>query len=68
MKLLFCVMASRTFLKEAFVSFHRHFSEWKLAVNSGKTKMGIFSRGRVATSNYNFQFGEEEIEVVREHK
>ena len=48
-------------MKEALVSLHRYCLEWKLKVNCSKTKIVIFSRGRVATSNYNFQFGEEEI-------
>ncbi len=55
-------------MKEALVSLNRYCLEWKLNVNCNKTKIVNFSRGRVETSNYNFKFGEEEIEVVREYK
>ena len=55
-------------MKNALASLHNYCSEWKLTVNCSKTKIVIFGRGRVATSNYNFQFGEERIEVVREYK
>ena len=55
-------------MKVALVSLHRYCSQWKLKVNCNKTKIVIFSRGRVATSNYDFKFGDEEIEVLGEYK
>ncbi len=46
------------------VALSSYCQHWKLKVNCNKTKIVIFSRGRVPTSNYMFQFGEEDIKLV----
>ena len=55
-------------MKQALVALHSYCLNWKLKVNCSKTKIVIFSRGRVRTNNFMFQFGEEEIEVVGDYK
>ncbi len=51
-------------MKQAFLALYSYCLEWKLKVNCDKTKIFIFSRGKVRNSNYSFQFGEEEIEII----
>lgn len=55
-------------MKQALTALHRYCSEWKLKVNCEKTKIVVFSRGQVQTGGYNFQLGDEDIEVVSEYK
>ncbi len=54
-------------MTHTLTSLHRYCSEWKLNVNCGKTKIVIFSRGQVHTSNFNFYLGGEKIEVVNDY-
>ncbi len=41
---------------------------WKLEVNCSKTKIVVFSRGKVVTDNYSFKLGAENIEIVESYK
>ncbi len=44
-------------MTQTLTSLHRYYSKWKLNDNCGKTKLVIFSRGQVQTSNFNFYLG-----------
>ena len=49
-------------------SLHSYCNDWKLKVNSSKTKIVVFSRGMVHTDNFDFKFDREAIAVVNEYK
>lgn len=55
-------------MKQALAALNTYCNEWKLKLNCNKTKVVIFSRGKVDLSKYNFRFGCEKIEVVEEYK
>ena len=42
--------------------------QWKLEVNSSKTKVVVFSRGRINYDTYDFMFREENLETISEYK
>ena len=45
--------------------FHEYCLKWKLKVNIDKTKVMIFSKGRLPT-NVNFKYGDKELEIVKD--
>lgn len=47
--------------------FEHYCKEWKLTVNTSKTKVLIFAAGRYA-QNYRFIFNDVELELVKEYK
>ena len=49
-------------LQNALNNYTLYCETWKLTINSCKTKIVIFARGRLA--NYNFKLNEDEIENV----
>ncbi len=55
-------------MTQTLTSLHTYCSEWKLNVNCSKTKIVIFSRGQVQTSNFNFNLGGEKIDVVNDYE
>ncbi len=55
-------------MKKTLLALETYCNNWKLKVNCDKTKIVIFSRGRVDTERYNFKFGTSDIEIVREYK
>ena len=59
---------SKQSINQALTALYSYCSDWKLKVNCSKTKIVVFSRGKVQTSNYNFLFGGQEVEVVSEYK
>ena len=58
---------SKTDLQYALGIFEKYCLEWKLTVNTNKTKILIFSSGKIAKSEKNYLFGET-LEIVREFK
>lgn len=55
-------------MRQALIALNTYCNEWKLKLNCNKSKIVIFSRGKVDLSKYEFQFGGEEIEVVEDYK
>ncbi|XP_043227986.1 uncharacterized protein LOC122384520 [Amphibalanus amphitrite] len=53
-------------LQAALDAVHSYCQDWQLTVNTAKTKVVIFSRGRVKKA-HTFCFGNEPLEVVREY-
>ena len=53
-------------LQNALTAYALYCETWKLLVNSSKTKIVIFSKGRI--QNYNFILNNEAIEIVKEFK
>ena len=53
-------------LQNALTAYALHCETWKLVVNSSKTIIVIFSKGRI--QNYNFILNNEAIEFVKEFK
>ena len=53
-------------LQNALTAYASYCETWKLLVNSSKTKIVIFSRGRY--QNFNFILNNESIEIVKEYK
>ena len=45
--------------------FQEYCIKWKLKVNIDKTKVMIFSKGRLPT-NVNFKYGDKELEIVKD--
>ena len=54
-------------LQSSLDIFANYCKEWKLTVNTQKTKVMIFSRGNPKT-NYNFTLNSESLEIVSEYK
>ena len=55
-------------MEQALSSLNSYCSDWKLKVNCNKTKIVVFSRGKVNTDHYHFKFGNETIEIVNQYK
>ncbi len=55
-------------MMQTLISFHMYCSEWKLNVNVGKTKIVIFTRGQVQTSNFYFSLGGEKVKAVNDYE
>ena len=55
-------------MRQALIALNTYCNEWKLKLNCNKSKVVIFSRGKVDLSKYEFQFGCEKIEVVEDSK
>ncbi len=55
-------------MKQALLALNEYTREWKLQVNCNKTKVVVFSRGKVQTDKYKFKLGEDDIEVVGHYK
>ena len=53
-------------LQNALTAYALYCGTWKLVVNGSKTKIVIFSKGRI--QNYNFILNNEAIEIVNEFK
>ena len=53
-------------LQNALTAYASYCETWKLLVNSSKTKIVIFSKGRF--QNYNFVLNNETLEIVKEFK
>ena len=53
-------------LQDALNAVHEYCSTWKLTVNTSKTKIVIFSRGKVR-NNPNFMFGSDNLEIVDDY-
>lgn len=54
-------------LQNTLSIFENYCNEWKLTVNVSKTKIVIFSGGRIP-QDQKFQFGGEEVEIVSDYK
>lgn len=52
-------------LQEALNTYEQYCENWKLKVNTSKTKIVVFSKGRQPV--YNFTFKNEPIEAVNEY-
>jgi hypothetical protein len=46
--------------------FHEYCLKWKLKVNIDKTKIMIFSKGRLPT-NIHFKYGDKELEIEKKN-
>ena len=55
-------------MKQVLIALHTYCNEWKLKLNCNKTKVVVFSRGKVNVDKYKFEFGREKIEVVEDYK
>lgn len=55
-------------MRQALIALNTYCNEWKLKLNGNKSKVVIFSRGKVDLSKYEFQFGCEKTEVVEDYK
>ena len=53
-------------LQKSLTAYALYCETWKLLVNGSKTKIVIFSRGRL--QNFNFVLNDESIEIVKEFK
>lgn len=58
---------SKDDLQTALNAFEKYCDKWKLHVNTAKTKIMVFSGGRLP-SNLHFYFKQTEIEIVSEYK
>ena len=54
-------------MKDALEALYNYCEDWKLKLNCSKSKIVVFSKGKVR-QNYNFEFGGENIEVVENYK
>ena len=61
------LIESKTDLQYALGGFEKYCLVWKLTVNTNKTKILIFSSGKIAKSEKFYLFGET-LEIVREFK
>ncbi len=50
-------------MKKILKTLELYCEQWKLDANSSKTKVVVFSRGRINCDTYNFMFKEENIEI-----
>lgn len=55
-------------MKQALLALKSYCGDWRLGVNCRKTKIVIFSRGRVDINNYDFRLEEENVEVVSDYR
>ena len=55
-------------IKNALKTLDNYCREWKLEVNSSKTKVVVFGRGRTHVEGYDFRFNGETVETVIEYK
>ncbi len=57
-------------MRQALIALNTYCNEWKLKLNCNKSKVVIFSSGKVTVDlrKYEFQFGCEKIEVVEDYK
>ena len=55
-------------MKNILKALDLYCQQWKLEVNSSKTKVVVFSRGKINYDTYNFMFKEESIEATSEYK
>ncbi len=55
---------SKEEMTRALAALEVYCREWKVEVNCCKTKIVVFSRGRVVTDNFSFKLGTENIEIV----
>lgn len=55
-------------MKQALVALNTYCSDWKLKINCSKTKIVVFSRGKIQADKYNFTFDRDSIEVVSHYK
>lgn len=55
-------------MRQALIALNTYCNEWKLKLNCNKSKVVIFSRGKIDLSKYVFQFGCEKIEVMEDYK
>lgn len=55
-------------MRQALLALYDYCNEWKLKLNCNKSKIVVFSRGKVHQDNYDFVFGSENIEVVEDYK
>ena len=55
-------------MRQALMALNTYCNEWKLKLNCNKSKIVIFSRGKVDLSKYEFKFECEKIEVVEDYK
>lgn len=53
-------------LQSALHTYHEYCNEWRLTVNTDKSKIVVFSKGR--QQNYCFYFNNSVVEVVKEYK
>ena len=60
------IAESAEYLQNALTAYALYCETWKLVVNSSKTIIVIFSKGRI--QNYNFILNNEAIEFVKEFK
>ena len=75
LKLLILVYADDTIIlcdsedkmKQALLALYNYCEDWKLKLNCNKSKIVVFSKGKVR-HNYNFEFGGDNIEVVENYK
>lgn len=58
---------NETDLQHALFVFEEYCQRWKLTVNTLKTKVVVFSRGRLH-KNMQFKFQNKDIEIVKEYK
>ena len=54
-------------LQVSLNAFEQYCTKWKLTVNIDKTKVVIFSKGRLSTK-YNFHFQDVPLDIVKEYK
>ena len=54
-------------MQQALSVFETYCKEWKLTVNTEKTKIVIFGQGR-NTNAYHFKINMKEIEIIKDYK
>ncbi len=54
-------------MKTALGALGSYCKEWKLEVNCSKTKIVIFSKGKISTAKHNFKLGTENVEVTSDY-
>ena len=59
---------SETNMQTALRALQQYCDKWKLEINCSKTKISIFSRGKINSSKYNFLYGGSKIEIVNSYK
>ena len=59
---------SETHMQTALNALQLYCKNWKLEINCSKTKISIFSRGKIKTSRFNFLYDEQKIEIVETYK
>ena len=59
---------SESNMQTALRALKQYCDKWKLEINCSKTKISIFSRGKISTSKYKFLYGGSKIEIVNSYK